>query len=479
VLTFQRETQAFSGVGGFIGASYELTGAGAPFEARAERVTASLIPLLGVRPLLGRTFTQQEDDNAAAVALISYGLWTRRLHADPGALGTTIDLDRRPYTILGVMPPSFEFPLDAGRLSSRDLWVPMSFTPVEKVSEGDNFDYGAVARLKPGISMAQASQDVDRIIAGIQTHYAGKSDLKLHGYFLPLREEVIYKARPLLRMLLGAVALVLCIACANLASLLSVRAAGRRREFGVRMALGATRKTAFRQLIAESVLLSMLGALLGTVLAVLLVHAAATQLPNSLPRLSEIGVNWTMLVAAGVLTALTGLVCGILPALESFHANPLDSLHDGSQAAGAGLRQTRLRRVMVTLEIGMAMVLLVSSGLILRSFAKMLEVDPGFEASHLLTASLALPAHEYPTQQKVNTFLQELDQRLGGEPGVKSVGFSSNLPIVGQRSGRLIAPEGYVPTRGEGWNIASNYLVYGNYFEATRIPLIRGRYFRA
>jgi putative ABC transport system permease protein len=479
VLIFQRESQAFFGVGGFIASAYELTGAGAPFKARAERVTSSLFPILGIEPLLGRIFTQQEDDNASPVTVISYSLWKDRFHSDPNVLGTTIDLDRRPYIIIGAMPHSFEFPLDAGRLSQRDLWVPMSFTPIEKKSEGNNFDYSAVARLKVGITMPQAQQDVDRIFAEIQARYPAGSGLKLHGYFLPLREEVIHNARPLLRILLGAVSLILLIACVNLANLLLVRAAGRRREFGVRLALGATNRTMFRQLLTESLALSCLGGVAGVTLAIVLVHAAAAELPDSLPRLSEIEVSWPLLLVAMILTVTTGLICGLVPAVQSMHGDVLDSLRDGGHGAGQNPRQSCLRSGMVMLEVGLAMVLLVFSGLLLRSFAKMLEVDPGFEPSHVLTASLSLPAHEYPAQQKVDAFFAELQHKLEAQPGVKSVGFSSNIPIVGQRSGRLIAPEGYIKRSGEGWIIASNYLTQGNYFDAIRIPLVRGRYFTA
>ena len=477
VLTFQRESEAFSGVGGFIASAYELTGAGVPFKARAERVTSSVFPLLGIEPLLGRVFTQQEDDTASAVTVISCALWKERFHSHANVLGTTIDLDRRPYTIIGVMPRSFEFPLDAGRLSHRDLWVPMSFTPVEKKSEGNNFDYSAIARLKPGITMAQAQQDVDRIVKEIQAQYGAGSGLKLHAYFIPLREEVVHNARPLLGILLGAVALILVIACVNLANLLLVRAAGRRREFGVRLALGAARTTIFRQLLTESVALSCIGGVAGAGMAVMLVQAAGAKLPDSLPRLSGIEVSWPLFFAAIVLTAATGLICGIAPAVESMRGEVLDSLREGGRDAGRGIRHSRLRSGMVMLEVGLAMILLVSSGLLLRSFAKMLEVDPGFEPSHVLTASLSLPAHDYPTQWKVDAFLTNLQQRLEAEPGVKSVGFASNIPIVGQRSGRLIAPEGYVKSPGEGWIIASNYLTQGKYFDATRIPLVRGRYF--
>jgi len=477
VLTFQRESEAFSGVGGFIASASELTGAGAPFKARAERVTSSVFPLLGIQPLLGRVFTQQEDDTASAVTVISYALWKERFHSHANVLGTTIDLDRRPYTIIGVMPRSFEFPLDAGRLSHRDLWVPMSFTPVEKKSEGNNFDYSAIARLKTGITMAQAQQDVDRIVKEIQAQYGEGSGLKLHAYFIPLREEVVHNARPLLGILLGAVALILLIACVNLANLLLVRTAGRRREFGVRLALGAARTTMFRQLLTESLALSCIGGVAGAGMAVILVQAAGAKLPDSLPRLSEIAVSWPLFLAAIVLTAATGLICGLAPAVESMRGEVFDSLREGGRGAGQGIRHSRLRSGMVMLEVGLAMILLVSSGLFLRSFAKMLEVDPGFEPSHVLTGSISLPAHDYPTQWKVDAFFANLQQRLEAEPSVKSVGFASNIPIVGQRSGRLIAPEGYVKSPGEGWIIASNYLTQGKYFDATRIPLVRGRYF--
>jgi len=479
VMTFQRENEAFSGLAGFISSAYELTGAGAPFEARAERVSASLFPVLEVGPYLGRTFTQQEDESAAPVAVISYALWKERFDSNRNVLGQTIDLDRRPYAIIGVMPRNFEFPLDAGRLSHRDLWVPMSFTPVEKNSEGTNFDYSAVARLKPGVSPSQAQQDVDRMIAIIEAQYPAGQRIGLHGYFLTLKDETVRQARPLLRILLGAVGLILLIACVNLANLLLVRAAGRRREFGVRLALGAARQAVLRQLVTESLLLSVLGGLAGTALAVVLVRASVANLPDSLPRFSEIGVSWATLICAIILTGVTGVVCGVAPGLESMQTNVLDSLRDGSHSSGLGRLQSRARSALVMAEVGLAMLLLVASGLLLRSFSKTLAVDPGFEPTHALTASLSLPVHEYSTQQKVNSFFAELQRRLEAVPGVMSVGFASNIPVVGQRSGRLIAPEGYVKMSGEGWIIASNYLVLGNYFDAMHIPLIRGRYFSA
>ncbi|MGC2511824.1 MAG: ABC transporter permease, partial [Acidobacteriaceae bacterium] len=298
ILTFQRETKAFSGIGGYIGANYLMTGAGAPFEAQAERVTASLFPVLGVDPMLGRTFTQREDDTSAPVTVLSYALWKDRFQSDPNILGKTIDLDKRPYSVIGVMPRNFEFPLDAGRFSGRDLWVPMSFSPAEKNKEGEDFDYGAVARLKPGVSMALAQSDVDRIIAGIQASYPAKYRVQLHGYFRTLKEELVHNARPLFRILLAAVGLVLLIACVNLANLLLVRAATRKQEFGMRMALGAARIAMLRQLLTESLVLSTLGGLTGVAIAIGLVRGAAVYMPDSLPRLNEIAIRWPVFAVA-------------------------------------------------------------------------------------------------------------------------------------------------------------------------------------
>ncbi len=480
VLIFQRESKAFSGEGGYVWAAYDVTGAGAPFHAAAERVTASLFPALGVPPLLGRTFTRQEDENSLPVTVISYALWQERFQGDLSVLGKTIDLDRRPYAIIGVMPRDFEFPLDAGRLSRRDLWVPMSFTAVEKNSEGENYDYGLLARLKPGVSMAQAQSDVDRVIATIQPAYAAiGGGLHLSASFMTLKDETVRKARPLLHMLIGAVALILVIACVNLANLLLVRGAARRREFGIRLALGAARRIVLRQLLTESLLLSLLGGAAGLALALVLVRAAMVGLPESLPRLQEIAIRWPIFAAAFGLAIATGLLCGIVPALAGMRADVLGSLHDGSQATGQSRSQRSLQSVLVALETALAMLLLVASGLLLRSFAKMLATDPGFQTRHLLTASLSLPRRDYPTQQKVDAFYDELQRRIETLPGVKTVGFSDNIPIVGQRSGRLVAPEGYVHHTGAGWLIASNYLVQGQYFEALHIPLIRGRYFDA
>ena len=476
VLIFERESNAFTGVGGFIGSSYEASGAGAPFRARAERLTASVFPVLGIEPALGRSFTQQEDETSAPVTVISYALWQERYQGNPNVLGKTIELDRRPYTIIGVMPREFQTPIGLGGLEPRDLWVPMSFTPVEKGAEADNIDYGAVARLKPGVTPAQAQQDVDRVIAIIQKKVP---EVHLRASMHSLKEDTVREVRPLLRVLLAAVVLILLIACANLANLLLVRAAGRRREFGVRLALGAARRTMLRQFLTESLLLSAVGGLVGVSLAIVLVRAAVVGLTDFLPRLNEVAVSWPVVLLAIGLTGITGVVCGLAPALASMKTEVLDSLREGTHGAGQSRGQHRLRNTLVVIEAAVAMVLLVGAGLLLRSFAKMAATDPGVETTHQMTAFLALPKQDYPTQERVNAFYSELQRRIAAIPGVRSVGFSSNIPVIGRNSSRLFAPEGYVKKPNEGWSLASNYLVAGNYFDALRIPLVAGRHFDA
>jgi putative ABC transport system permease protein len=480
VLSFARDNRSFSAVGGFVSTAFELTGAGEPFHARAERVTSPLFPLLGVTPMLGRNFTQSEDDNSAPVAIISYALWSTRFHSNPAIVGHTIDLDRRPYTIVGVMPRNFEFPLDPGRLSHRDLWVPMSFTSNEKEDETDNFQYGAVARLKPGVTLAQAQSDLERMVASIQALIPAEIGIHLTSRVAFLKEETVQNARPLLRILLGAVLFVLCIACANLANLLLVRAAGRRREFGVRLALGAGRRVMLRQLLTESLLLSLLGGLTGVVIAGVAVRLGTVLLPSSLPRITEISISWPVLLLAFGLIAITGVLCGLAPAVASMRADVLDSLRDGGSNASGSRSQHRLRNAFVVVEAALALMLLVGAGLLVRSFARMLETDPGFAPQHVLTGLLSLPEHTYSTQSRVDDFYAELLRRLSTLPQVRAAGAASNIPVIGIGSDRAFRPEGYAGrTDGPAFLSASNYFVMGDYFRAMKIRLLRGRFLTA
>ena len=477
VISFARDNKVFAALAGFVPQSYEVSGAGKSFAAKAERITASLLPMLGVEPVLGRVFTEEEDEKAAPVALISYTIWRERFQSNPKVLGATVDLDRRPYTIIGVLPPSFEFPLDAGKLSHRDLWVPMSFTSNEKQDETDNFHYGAIARLRPGASLSEAEQDVGRMVAAIQAQIPPQAGIHLTSSVQSLQEETVRGARPLLDTLLGAAGLILLIACANLANLLLVRAAGRHRELGVRVALGAARTTILRQLFTESLMLAAIGGALGIALSALLVQIARAALPDSLPRLNEIHLHWPVLLVAIGLTAGTGILCGWAPAMAGIRPEAIGSLREGAHGTGQGRSQHRMRSALAILEIALAMLLLVACGLLLRSFQKMLATDPGFEPQHVLTAFITLPQQDYPTQEKANVFYRDLLFKLGSRPEVRSVAAATNIPIIGISSDRNFVPEGYAPRDGRTWLTISNYFVLGDYFRAMHIPLIEGRSF--
>ncbi len=476
VLTFARHSKAFEQVGGFERDEVELSGPGEPVRLASARLTASALPALGVSPLLGRVFTADEDDYGQQVALLSYPLWTGRFHGDPNVLGTRLDLDRKPYVVIGVMPPDFEFPVLAGRLNQTAIWRPMSFTPRERADNGDNFQYGAVARIKLGVTRAQAEQDANRVAKGIQAEYPVKMGITVSASLIPLQDDAVAQSRPLLRVLFSAVIVVLLIACANLAGLLLVRGVRRRREIAVRQVLGASGGALVRYSMMESLLVSLMGGALGVALAWAGLRWWISLLPESLPRVGEIRLNWEVCGFALIVTIATGLVCGIAPGLSALRSSPNESLKEGGRSVAA---PARLRSVLVVSEISMAVILVTGAGLLLRSFARMSAVDPGFEPARVLAASFDLPAERYQTQQQVNSFQQELLRRLNALPGVKSAALATNLPMAEPTSTRFFVAEGYHPPAGSSYAIESNAYVVGDFLQTMNIPLLRGRYLNA
>ena len=403
VLQFVRESQVFKHAGGYLQNVMELSGGGEPEQLTTARMTAGVLPTLGVQPMLGRFFTQQEDDHDQAVAILSYGLWKGRFHSDPKVLGRTIDLDRKPYTVIGVMPRSFEFPLVPGRLSQTQLWVPMSFTPVERGDAGDDFEYGFVARLNPGVSHLHAKQDIDRIAHEIASEYPAH----LPGpkaLVVPLKQSTIRKAQPLIHLLFAAVLVVLLIACANLAGLLLIRAIERRREIAMRLALGAQAIAILRQAMLESLLLSVGGGVLGVWLAASAMHIWASFLPDTLPRLNEVGLHWGVVVFALMTTVGTGILCGLAPAFAALHTDINEILKSGGRSGSTSSNHARLRSILVVGEMATALVLLTAAGLMLRSFQKMRDVDPGFRPERVVAAQFNLPSKRYLTQAQVDAF---------------------------------------------------------------------------
>jgi predicted permease len=478
VVIYPRDTHSFQSIGGFGFTNYELSGMGEPAQINGSRMTPTVFSTLGVAPLMGRVFTAQEDQQKALVAVLSYATWKSRFNGRADILGGKILLDRKPYVVIGVMPRDFEFPLTTGHLNRAELWVPMSLLPQELTAEASASWYlGLVGRLKPGVTEAQAQSDAGVVAQEIMRGFpADVANLRIKPVVYPLQQITVVQTRPLLRMLFGAVAVVLLIACANLAGLLLVRAIGRQRETAVRMALGASALTLLRQMILESLVLSVAGGVLGIGLAALAVTAGKDLLPETVPRMNEITLDWRVAAFALAVALFTGFFCGLAPGFAALRTNVNASLKEGGRSGSAGGSHARLRSTLVVLEIAIALVLLAASGLLLRSFSNMSAVDLGFNPEHVTTASYSLPQKQYSMQAQIDGFNTKLLQQLRQLPGVEAVGLTSTLPATGAGL-ELFNVEGYVDPRGPDRTVASPSQVIGDYFKAIGTPLIHGRYF--
>jgi predicted permease len=479
IVNYTRDTQSFAALGGYQQSGNELSGMGEPAQINDARMTAGVFTALGVQPLLGRVFTAEEDTSSVPVAVLSYATWQSRFHGDAGILGRKILLDRKPYIVVGIMPRSFEFPLLPGHLNRSELWIPMSFKP-EELSGGAmaNWSYQMVARLRPGVTAAVAQQDAERVAKATERSYpAFMASLHIDAMVNGLQADTIRQARPLVRTLFLAVAVVLLIACANLAGLLLVRAIRRRREFAVRLALGSRGRTLLRQALLESLTLSVTGGLLGLILAAVALRVGTSLLPETLPLISNIGLDWNVIVFAFVLAIFTGLLCGLLPAFAAIRTSVNDTLKEGGRTGSSGSGHAHLRSSLVIAEIAIAIVLVAASGLLLRSFEKMRDADPGYRTDHLIAAGYNLPHQQYPTQTATDTFNRALLDSLKNMPGVTHVGLTSLLPANGTSSNSAFVAEGYMPAKAGSIDLGSPIQVEGDVITAMGTPLLRGRLF--
>jgi predicted permease len=478
IRAYTRDTHSFDGLGGFGGAGFELSGSSEPAQINAARISPGVFTALQIQPLLGRTFTREEDEQSQQVAVLSYATWQSRFHGNPQILGTKILLDRKPYMVIGVMPRNFDFPLNAGHLNRCELWVPMSLTPVELTQGAASWNYGMVGRLKPGVTAMQAQSDAERVARQIMLAYPPfMKSLHINALVRPLQEETIEQTRPIIRTLFLAVAVVLLIACANLAGLMLVRAIQRQREIAVRLALGARASALLTQTIMESLVLSVSGGVLGLALAAVALQSGKGLLPESLPRINEISLNWQVIAFALLLAVVTGVLCGLAPAFAALRTSMNNTLKEGGRTGSAGGLHTRLRSALVVAEIAIALLLLTASGLLLRSFEKMRAVDLGYRPSHVTTGVYSLPRRQYSTQAAVDAFNKELLLRLRRLPGAEAAGMTSLLPASSDNSNETFVVDGYVPPAGAKMNLATPMTVMGDYFRAMGIPLVRGRYF--
>jgi putative ABC transport system permease protein len=478
IATYERATNAFSAMGGFAGTSYELSGGATPELITGARLGAGAFSALGVAPSMGRVFTQQEDDGHQPVAVISDALWLHRYDRDPRVLGQTVVLDRKAYSIIGVMPGSFEFPLVPGRLNQAQVWVPLSLTADELSDKNVGaWGYRMVARLKAGGTQRQAAEDANRVSQQIMQDFpASMAAIRIRGDALSLREQTVAATRPLLRTLFAAVLVVLTIACANVAGLLLVRAIGRRREYAVQMALGAPASAILRQSVLAGLMLGIAGGAVGVALATLAVRAALDLLPESLPRVDAISMDPVVIIFAVMLALLTGAVCSVAPAYAATRTSVLENLKEGARSGTGSASHSWLRSTLVVAEIAIALTLLTTAGVFLRSYRKMLAVDPGFRPEHVLVGSYQLPLGQYSTQTAADNFDRAVVDRLTGKPGIVAAGISNTLPTANDGGLAAYTVEGR-PVAGWKLTFAAFALTYGDYFRAMDIPLVEGRYF--
>lgn len=459
-LSWQEQSTAFSDLAAFKGMAFNLTSDDRPEGLVGVRVSANLPSLLGVEPVLGRSFRPEEDENGNnRVVLLSHDLWHRRFGGDPRVIGSAVNLNDVAFTIVGVMPPGFRFP------QNTEIWMPMGFTPKELESRGNHVIW-AVARLKPGVTREQAQAEMDLLMPRLQKVWGAN--------VVPLTEYYVGDVSAALLVLLSAAGLVLLIACANVANLLLARAAARQNEISLRAALGANRRRIIQQLLTETTLLAVLGGMLGLLLAFAGISVAKNLSPAGIPRFDEAALDYRVLLFALIVSALTGALFGLAPALRLSLPNLQVELKR-SRSSGTQIRP-RMRNALVVSEVALALVLLAGAGLLLKSFWNLLQVRIGVNPENVLIATINLPTVNYGESYRQNQFAQELVQRLRKLPEVRAAAMSTGIPLssVGDSGIRFEGRPAGSPVAGTA---ANHYRVTPLYVQVMQIPLIRGRLF--
>lgn len=472
-----------------IGDNENLTGEREPERVGTIHVSANLLGMLGVEPGVGRLFLPYEDEPGhAATAVLSYGMWARRYDADRRILGKSITLNGKNYEVVGVLPRRFALPREVlptlGGAEQADILVPLALGPGAATNR-DHEDYNIIGKLKRGVSLAQARAEMDTITAKLRHDHPDvyPPNGGLTFGIVPLLEQVVGDTRRPLMVLLGAAGFVLLIACANLANLLLSRAVARQQEIAIRSALGAERGRVVRQLITESTLLALGGGVIGTAFATLAIATFRWMRPVNVPRLQDISIDWRVLLFSILLSLLSGLLFGIVPALRSSRIDLSSTLKNmGRSASDAGSlwgRGGNLRKLLLISEVALSVVLLVGAGLMTRSFAALLVVYPGFNCDRVLTLGLTMTGLRYNDRQQVVETYRQLWERLDRIPGVSASGGITSLPLSQMYAWGPITVEGQVLPPGENFINADERVVAGEYFTAMEIPLLRGRLFTA
>jgi putative ABC transport system permease protein len=476
---WQELSTSFEGMAGFVDQRLNLTGSGEPEEIAAQYATPELFRVLGVRPILGRDMTPEDvvPDAPARVAVLSYGFWKRRLGGDPGAVGKPILLNSVPVTVIGVLPPGFQWHIRqvSGTGKPAEIWVPIALpTEDQPVSRGRYLS--VVARRKPGVSPEAAHAEMQTLAARLQADSPFNKGYSAEA--IPVREQFVGQVRRALLVLLGAVGFVLLIACANVANLLLARAAAREKEIALRTALGARRTRIVRQLLTESLLLAALGCALGLVFAWWGLRALVAISPRDLFMLQDVHLNLPVLAVTVAVSLATGIVFGLAPALEATRLSLNDSLKEGGKgSAGQGARSRRLRGVLVVAEVALAIVLLTSAGLLVKSFVRLQQVDTGVRTDNVLTMVVRLPARKYREDPQVVAFFRQAEERLRALPGVRDVGIVNFLPFyggLGSATGFTVEGRPVPPGEEPGTDVR---VADAGYFRTMGVSLVRGRLF--
>ena len=479
---WKNQNTVFQDVAAFGQTSMTLTGSGEPEQLTGTRVSSGYFPVVGVEPMLGRSFAHEEHETGkGSVVILGHAFWQRRFGGDRSIINRNITLNDTTYTVVGVMPPGIYpvSPATTGRIvfdeQAQNFWLPMSFT-AEWAAVRAAHVLGVVARLKPGISIEHATTEMNTIAARLeQEHAANKGE----GIIVsPFMNEVVGNVRPALLTLLGAVGLVLLIACANVASLLLAQHAGRSKEIAIRAALGAGRGRLVRQFFIEGLLLSFAGTVAGLMIAALGSKALLQFVPAGVPRLAQVSLDWRVLAFTILLSLGTCLIFGLLPGWYASKPNLQTALEQSGRSSGPGASRLRFRQALVVFQVSVAVMLVVGAGLLIKSFWRLRQVDPGFQAEGVLSAQLTLPVSKYTNRQQINNFHKQLIERVSSLPGVKSATLAYDHPLASnwvdsfEIEGRAVSPE----NRSQ----SANFITIGpEYFDTVDVKLVAGRTFTA
>jgi putative ABC transport system permease protein len=485
-LDYEKQLSSFDKIGAFNYAAYNLTTGDVPERVAGAVASPSVFPLLGVEPIRGRVFTKDEaaqgrDD----VVVISARLWHRRFNSNPTIVGNKILLNGRPHTVVGIMPQQFDFPLplfnvQGSRFATRpDIWKPIAFTKDELEARYSR-SYGVIGRLRSGVSVGRAQAEIDTVTANFRQTNPKNYPPALTEFgakLYPLQDQVVGPMRTGLWILLGAVTLVLLIACANLTTMLLARAASREREMAIRVALGASVKRMLRQLLTESVLLSILGGTAGVLLAIWALDLLRVIGAQTVPRLREVNLDLTVLAMTFGVSVATGILFGLVPALVSAKPELTEALKEGGRGATSGTHRNRLRNGLIVAETVLALVLLIGAGLLVKSFVRLQNVSPGFNPHNVLTAEISLPVEKYPRGAPVINFYAEAERRIKNIPGVQHAAFTVVLPLSGSNTDSSFIIEGQDPKMTGGSPDEEIRDVTPDYFQVLQTPLLKGRFF--